>query len=145
MRQVNLFRLKRSDQGTEGLLVTGDFACRTLELPWRDNQRGISCIPYGEYNVEIRLSNKYGRIYWVRRVLNRTYILIHSGNFAGDKDKGYKTHVQGCILLGKRGGYLGGQVAVLNSRITVRAFMEEMEYEPFKLRIQEAFLEDKIK
>ncbi len=145
MRQANLFRLKRSDQGTEGLLVTGDFSCRTLELPWRDNQKRISCIPHGEYNVEIRLSNKYGRVYWVRNVLDRTYILIHVGNFAGDTSKGYKTHVQGCILLGKKGGYLGGQVAVLNSRITVRAFVEEMEYEPFKLRIQEAFWEEKIK
>ena len=139
MTQVELFRLRRSDQGTEGLLVSGDFNCRTLELPWRQNTRQISCIPPGEYKVEIRLSNKYGRVYWVRRVPNRTYILIHSGNYAGDKSKGFKSHVMGCILLGKKSGYLGGQVAVLNSRVAVRNFMEEMEYEPFKLRIQEAF------
>lgn len=139
METVHLFRLKRSDQGTEGLLVHDDFTCRTLELPWRENQRQISCIPAGEYDVEVRLSNKYGRVYWVRRVPNRTYILIHSGNFAGDKSKGYKTHVMGCILLGKKMGYLGNQIAILNSRITVRAFTEMMDYEPFKLRIQEAF------
>ena len=70
---------------------------------------------------------------------NRTYILIHSGNYAGDKSKGFKSHVMGCILLGKKSGYLGGQVAILNSRIMVRAFMEHMNYEPFILRIQEAF------
>ena len=139
MRLVNLFRLKRSDQGTEGLLVTEDFSCRTLELPWRDNQKQISCIPPGEYTVEIRLSNKYGRVYWVRNVENRTYILIHSGNYAGDVSKGYKSHVMGCILLGKESGKLGGQVAVLNSRIAVRSFMEEMNYEPFRLQIQETF------
>jgi len=139
METVNLFRLKRSDQGTEGLLVVGDFECKTLELPWRDNQPQISCIPAGTYDVEIRLSNKYGRIYWVRKVPNRTYILIHSGNYAGDESKGFKTHVMGCILLGKTMGFLGGQRAVLNSRITVRAFMEELNYEPFQLRIQEAF------
>ena len=63
MRDVNIFRLRRSDQGTEGLLVSGDFHLKTLELPWRENQRQISCIPPGEYNVEIRLSNKYGRVY----------------------------------------------------------------------------------
>ena len=45
----------------------------------------------------------------------------------------------GCILLGKKSGRLGGQAAVLNSRVAVRNFMEELEYEPFKLRIQEAF------
>lgn len=138
-RIVNLCRLKRSDQGTEGLLVSGDFNCRTLELPWRNNQKQISCIPAGEYNVEIRLSNKYGRVYWVRHVPNRTYILIHSGNYAGDVSKGFKSHVMGCILLGKKNGFLGGQVAVLNSRIAVREFVEYMEYEPFKLRILEAF------
>ena len=139
MKEVYLFRIRRSDQGTEGILVTENFNCKTLELPWRNNQKGISCIPAGTYKVEIRISNKYGRIYWVRKVPNRTYILIHSGNYAGDKNKGFKTHVMGCILLGKKSGYLGGQVAVLNSRIAVRAFMEHMDYEPFELRIQEAF------
>ena len=139
MRQVNLFRLRRSDQGTEGLLVSEEFHCRTLELPWRYNKRRISCIPQGEYRVEIRYSNKYGRIYWVRRVPNRTYILLHSGNYGGDKSKNYKTHTMGCILLGKKSGFLGGQVAVLNSRITVRAFMEEMDYQSFNFRIQETF------
>ena len=139
MRQVNIYRMRRSDQGTEGLLVAGDFNCRTLELPWRENQRQISCIPPGEYDVEIRLSNKYGRVYWVRHVPNRTYILIHSGNYAGDKSQGFKSHVMGCILLGKKSGFLGGQVAVLNSRVAVRAFMSEMDYEPFRLKIQEAF------
>ena len=138
-RRVEIFGLKRSDQGTEGLLVSEDFNCRTLELPWRNNRRQISCIPPGIYDVEIRLSNKYGRIYWVRKVPDRTYILIHSGNYAGDKSKGLKSHVMGCILLGKKSGRLGGQVAVLNSRIAVRNFMEELEYQPFKLRIQEAF------
>jgi hypothetical protein len=138
-RNVRLCRLARSDQGTEGLLLAGDFNCKTLELPWRDNQRQISCIPPGEYDVEMRLSNKYGRIYWIRRVPERTYILIHSGNYAGDKSKNFKTHVMGCILLGKHHGYLGGQRAVLNSRITVRAFMRNMEYQKFKLHVQEEF------
>ena len=138
-RRVEIFRLRRSDQGTEGMLVSGDFKCKTLELPWRDNTRQVSCIPPGIYDVEIRLSNKYGRIYWVRKVPNRTYILIHSGNYAGDKRRGFKSHVMGCILLGLKSGRLGGQVAVLNSRVAVRNFMEEMEYESFKLRIQEAF------
>ena len=138
-RRVEIFRLRRSDQGTEGMLVSGDFKCKTLELPWRENQQQVSCIPPAIYDVDIRISNKYGRIYWVRKVPNRTYILIHSGNYAGDKSKGLKSHVMGCILLGKKSGRLGGQIAVLNSRVAVRNFMEELEYEPFKLRIQETF------
>lgn len=139
MRQVEILRLRRSDQGTEGILISEEFNCKTLELPWRENQRQISCIPPDIYNVEIRISNKYGRVYWIRNVPNRSYILIHSGNYAGDKEKGFKTHVMGCILLGKKSGFLGKQVAVLNSRIAVRQFMEYMDYEPFQLRIKEAF------
>jgi len=138
-RNVTLARLARSDQGTEGILLAGEFNCKTLELPWRENTRQISCIPPGEYEVEVRLSNKYGRIYWVRKVPDRTYILIHSGNYAGDKSKNFKTHVMGCILLGKHHGYLAGQRAVLNSRLTVRSFMREMDYQKFQLNVLESF------
>ena len=139
MREVQLWRMKRHDQGTEGLLLTPEFQCCTLELPWRDNQQSISSIPAGEYNVTIRQSPKYGRIYWVTKVPNRSWILIHAGNWAGDVNKGFKTHVNGCILLGKKPGFLANQVAVLSSRVTVRRFMEHMKYEDFKLNVMEAF------
>jgi len=138
-RTVTLARLARSDQGTEGILLAGEFNCKTLELPWRENARQVSCIPAGEYDVEIRLSNKYGRVYWVRKVPNRTYILIHSGNYAGDVSKSFKSHVMGCVLLGKTHGYLGGQRAVLTSRSTVRNFMREMDYQKFQLNVLESF------
>ena len=138
-RVVNLCRMRRSDQGTEGMLFFGGFNCYTLELPWRDNQRSISCIPPGDYLTKTRQSPRFGLTYHVTEVPGRSYILIHSGNWAGDTSKGYKTHVNGCILLGKSRGWLAGQVAVLNSRITVRRFMEHMAYDQFTLRILEAF------
>jgi hypothetical protein len=136
---VNLCRLKRSEQGTRGMLFCDDFSCHTLELPWYENKRNISCIPSGDYKVEIRISPKYGEVCWVRNVPNRTFILIHSGNWAGDTSKGYKSHVNGCILLGQKRGLLLGQWAVLNSRITIRRFMEKMKNEPFLLKIHESF------
>jgi hypothetical protein len=136
MKLVYLLRFKTSDQGTEGMLITLDgFTCKTLELPWRDNQRSISCIPPGEYHCKIRHSNKFGKTYWVTEVPSRSYILIHSGNFAGDKAKGFKTHVEGCILLGKKHGYLSNQRAILNSRITVRAFMNSLRDQDFTLTV----------
>ena len=135
MKNVYLIRLRMSDMGTEGMLVTDGFDCVTMELPWRDNKKSISCIPTGDYLVKIRVSPKYGRIFWVTKVPNRTYVLIHSGNFAGDTSKGFKTHVAGCILLGQKHGSLGGQRAVLNSRITVRKFMNHMKEEEFMLHI----------
>lgn len=139
MNQVNIFRVQKSNQGTEGILVSDGFICRTLELPWKDNKKSISCIPPGEYNVEIRYSKKYRKVFWVRKVPNRTYILIHSGNFGGDKNQGYKSHSTGCILLGERRGILNNQIAVLNSRVTIKQFMINMKYEPFKLKIQNVY------
>lgn len=133
--EVYLIRIGFSDQGTNGILVMNNFNCFTLELPWRNNERSISCIPQGEYKVIQRASPRFGKIYWVTEVPNRSYVLIHSGNYAGDVSKGYKTHVQGCILLGQKMGVLAGQKAVLNSRVTVNKFMNETGMQPFKLHI----------
>ena len=137
MNNVTIIRTRRSDHGTEGVLIFNDFICYTLELPWRANTRNLSCIPAGEYDVTIRISPKYGRIYWILKVDGRTYILIHSGNWAGDTTKGLNTHTNGCILLGEKRGYLAGQRAVLLSRKTVRRFMEKLDGMDFKLNIME--------
>jgi len=136
---VNIFRLMRSDQGTLGKLYYSNFSCYTLELPWRDNKRNISCIPAGEYDSKIRISPKFGKVYWLTEVENRSFILMHSGNWAGDVEKKFKSHVNGCILLGQKRGLLVGQLAVLNSRITVKRFIRMMGGNPFKLKIYETF------
>lgn len=143
MTTLYLFRFKSNDQGTQGVIVTDTvFSCRTLELPWRNNQRNISCIPDGEYETIPINSRKFGNVYWLKNVKGRSGVLIHSGNFAGDIDKGYKTHVQGCILLGSKHGYLENQLAVLNSRTTVRRFMEHMNKKPFNLKIMSGLEEE---
>lgn len=135
---VNLLRIRRNDQGTTGILTTPfGFQCYTLELPWRNNQKNISCIPPGEYVTKFKTSPKYGKVYHVQDVPNRTFILIHSGNWAGDVKKGYRTHVNGCILLGLKKGLLDGQVAVLNSRLAVSRFVRHMKNVDFILNIIE--------
>jgi len=118
------------------LFAPGDFSCYTFELPWRYNRPSVSCIPEGIYKVEMRLSPKFGFTYWVKGVKNRSYILIHSGNYAGDVNKGLKTHVNGCILLGQKFGILGEQRAILNSRVMVRKFINHMSSKPFTLKIE---------
>jgi len=70
------------------------FSCKTLELPWKNNKRNISCIPEGTYEVKKRYSEKYKNHFHVLNVPDRAYILIHSGN--------YYTHTQGCILAGEK-------------------------------------------
>jgi hypothetical protein len=66
----------------------------TLELPWKDNQNKISCIPAGRFNAIAtkRASNgKYA--IWIQDVLGRSGIMIHTGNYTRD--------IMGCILPGQ--------------------------------------------
>jgi hypothetical protein len=136
---VNIFRTRRSSHGSEGILSFGSFHCYSLELPWKDNRSNVSCIPPGTYHVKIRISPKYGRVYWVTKVKGRTYILMHSGNYAGEIEEGLKSHTNGCLLLGRIRGWLAGQRAVLCSRPTVRKFMSLLGGRDFTLNIMEAF------
>ena len=136
-----LIRLRRSDHGSEGILIYRNFHCYSLELPWQNNQRNISCIPSGIYSVQIRVSPRYGRVYWVIKVPDRSYILIHSGNWGGDVSKGLKTHTNGCILLGKYTGILQGQRAVLCSRPTVTRFLNMLQRRSFQLKILDTIAE----
>jgi len=136
---VDIFRMMRSDQGTLGILSFQSFRCYTLELPWKDNEHNVSCIPKGIYQCKIRVSPKFGKVYWVSDVPDRSYILIHPGNWAGDTTKGFRSNVDGCILLGQKRGTLAKQLAILNSRITVRRFMEATGEQPFTLKIWEEF------
>lgn len=69
------------------------FECMTLELPYRDNKQQVSSIPSGSYQMKISNSPKFGTVYKILNVLNRSNILIHKGNYASD--------TQGCILLGQ--------------------------------------------
>lgn len=140
MENVYIFRIRRSSEGTEGLLFTENFNCKVLELPWLDNKQNKSCIPIGKYETKVRHSMKFGTIYWILNVKDRTYVYIHSGNWAGNTNLGLKSHTYGCLLLGKEFGYLMGQRAVLGSRLTIKRFMEHMNNQPFTLHILEAFI-----
>ena len=121
-------RLVRDDQNsvrTLGAMFDGDErVCETLELPWRDNYRGISCIPEGVYECKIGYSpsRKYD-VYWLQDVPGRSDVQIHIGNFPKD--------IRGCILVGRDRGT--DQVA--HSKIAFAAFMERMKGEDFTLEI----------
>ena len=90
------------------LFINGERICDTLENPWQDNQRNISCIPEGEYPVRLRLARESAsRDYLhllVQDVPNRDYILFHIGNKSSD--------TRGCILVG-----LGSQQNVVNNSV----------------------------
>ena len=136
MRTALLTRQASEDQGTLGSFYSWGFSCMTLELPWRDNQKNISCIPAGRYITKLIYSQKFKDVYWLREVEDRTGILIHAGTWAGDKEKGFKTHSYGCILLGKYSGIYQNQKAVFYSKPMVNALMAWMKKEEFELEVR---------
>jgi len=96
---INLLILRDtfSDESTIGeLFLNGERFCDTLELPYRDNQRSVSCIPVGEYKVRLRVARESAtRDYLhllVKDVKDRSHILFHRGNYPSDS--------RGCILVG---------------------------------------------
>ena len=86
MINATIERTYRANQ-TEGVFrVYNDadmiLSINTLELPWLDNKRNISCIPEGEYECVRYKSTKRGIVYKVLAVEDRSDILIHIGNYA---------------------------------------------------------------
>ncbi len=137
MRQAYQFRSPSTDHGTfsQFFMPSINWKSFVAEPPWRDNKNSISCIPAGDYIVVPRKSPKYGWTFHITDVNNRKYILLHSGNYSGDVQKGLKSHTMGCNLHGQKLGYLRGQKVVLNSRMTINALMKKTNLEPFKLKI----------
>lgn len=88
--EIVLTRVYKSG-GTNGTLtLNGHFVCFTIELPWKENQKNISCIPEGKYELKARYSPKFLNHLQVVDVYNRNLILIHPANKA-------LTELHGCI------------------------------------------------
>lgn len=113
--------------GTPGELIvwTGGsvlFECRTLELDWCDNERDVSCIPEGDYNI---IPRTYGGFFekakadwgheaglWIKDVPGRDNVLVHWGNFL--------RCTKGCVLVGERAGVHASQNCVWQSQKAYR-------------------------
>jgi hypothetical protein len=135
--ELILQREDSEEDGTYGTLRFPDgTVLNTLELPWRDNQARISCIPPGSYQCKKRSSAAFGEAYEVGGVPGRSAILIHAGNAAGSADKGMKADSQGCILLGMDRGKKGNQKVITASKAAMKLFYEKMGDQPFKLTVR---------
>ncbi len=83
--------LKRSyfEKGTNGaLFINGRFICFTIELPWQDNRRNVSCIPEGAYAIVPRISKRFRNHLHIQDVPGRSLILIHPANDAAKELRG---------------------------------------------------------
>ena len=114
MCTIKLKRTKYLFNETLGEGQVGDFKFVTLELPWKNNQRRISCIPPGTYKGVKRTSPKYGLHVHILDVPGRDLILMHNAN--------YVTQLEGCIAVGEeiRDINADGTLDVTNSVKTLK-------------------------
>lgn len=126
----DLIRLDRAGStpwGTLGRLVLPDGAtfC-TMEPPWRANARGESCIPAGEYPLEMRQSpmvkrtsgGKFARGWEIQDVPNRDLIMLHPGNWHTDSN--------GCVLVGRQFDVLQCRPGITASRAAFADMMQRL-------------------
>lgn len=101
----------------------------SLELPWKKNQRRISCIPEGTYRVKSHTSPKFGKTFWVQDVPGRSEILFHVGNFTYD--------LLGCIAPGMKHADLDkdGIMDVASSRQAMNKLLHLLWIKDFDLVI----------
>lgn len=97
MKRLLLMRLEKLDDRTLGRLIVFhgteiEATFTTLELPWRNNENGNSCILSGYYTVEPRRSEKHGQHLLVNNTAPREMILLHAGNSPSNSS--------GCALIG---------------------------------------------
>lgn len=121
---ATLKRLKRGTECTIGELTIDGNTFATLELPWLNNLKIVSCIPPGVYCCKQIESPSRGRVYEVMDVEGRDHILIHIGNFPRD--------TEGCILIGMQAG--GNMIS--NSKVALAKLFEITDGEPFALVIE---------
>lgn len=135
LKEAHLLRLIETEKQTLGALVAQAsrevFTCRTLELPHRNNEPNISCIPALEYECRWTLSPKFKLYtYEVLDVPNRSGIRLHPLTFF--------PQTRGCIGLGDshKDIDIDGELDLIHSGQTLKRFEEIMGHEDFWLIIR---------
>ena len=124
--QLYLNRYDATQRGITGLLyIDGSPYGFTVERPWKDNQKSVSCIPEGKYKVKFRedptpLTMHYRQKYdyfnfhlELQDVKDRSGIYIHVGNKPED--------VEGCIAVAREAGAMGSNF-IKDSRKAFKPF-----------------------
>ncbi|MFP5465149.1 MAG: DUF5675 family protein [Gammaproteobacteria bacterium] len=124
---IQLQRMGSTPWGTFGTLRLPDgTAFPTVEPRWEYNAIGKSCIPAGVYLLAMRASpivrrtsgGEFNSGWEVTGVLNRSLIMIHPGNWAGDSN--------GCILPGRAHTVINGVPGVSASRAAFKDLMQRL-------------------
>lgn len=98
---LTLTRTELNSDSTRGQIVLPDGTLLySLELPWRDNHKDVSCIPPGVYQLIPYTSPKHDSTWYLENAslgvggasAERSYCEIHSANWT--------RQLEGCIALG---------------------------------------------
>jgi len=122
-------RIIKDDRYTIGRFVFGQEFLYTLELPWKNNEPNISCIPAGSYIVEKTYSPRFRKKLWlIKDVPGRSGVRFHAANFVRE--------LEGCIAPGleKKDIDNDGTIDVMDSRKALD-LMNEVLPSKFKLDI----------
>lgn len=93
MRIFTLYRYDYVATHTLGILVTGTtYICDILELPWKENEINVSCIPEGGYIIQASSTPHFEECIVVKDVPGRKAILMHAANQVHE--------LRGCIAPG---------------------------------------------
>lgn len=133
---IRIHRYWQDENQTSGactILINGfpEFSALSLERGWRNNERGVSCVPAGEYSLKLEYSPKFRMKLWeLKAVPNRSECKFHAANYWFD--------LQGCISLGLKSKDMNkdGYRDITNSRLTMNHFHKILEgYEYARLII----------
>ena len=127
MKRLVLLRTEYTLDQTHGLLLVLDghdllYRCYTLELPWRNNMRNVSCVPTGTYRIVYEYSPRFKRHLWeLKDVPVRSECKIHTANFV--------FQLNGCLSPGLSYKQLdhSGPIDITQSRKALHAIHEELQ------------------
>ena len=127
-----------TSQGTTGRLYDdqGNLIFVTMEKEYLDNQKNVSCVHPGLYDLLPRNSPSQGPTYYLSNPeldvtlsdpAGRTYIQIDAANRASE--------LLGCIAVGSGFGVIKGEWAIIASRMAKGALMLLLNGENHQLEI----------
>lgn len=136
-------RQRSTPLGTPGAMsLANGFSANTLELPWHDNERGVSCTAPGVDRGRVWFSPSLKRLVIRYEDRNgRKDCLVHNGNFAAeerdiDGDGAPEvTQVHGCTEVGRGYGDIlrkdgKSQWGIKSSGPTLAALIESLRAKP---------------
>lgn len=127
MRKVKVTRDTMNEKVTLGICTVVDqdnnvmFTSESLELPWKDNERNISCVPEGIYPLKLEYSGHFKKDLWeLYEVPNRSECKFHVAN--------YVRQLNGCIALGQNRADIDGDgtIDITSSGNTIKEFHKAM-------------------